>query len=85
MHDIYVAEAWFWSIYKEHLGLITENVKVGGVDAALIERLLAQAGAARAARLAARERALAEAREARNVDGSSAEFVRGRRTSDVVV
>lgn len=73
---IYVAEAWFPSVYKEHLGPIAKNVRAGGVDTALVEQMLDEADEARAARLEARELALAEAREERNQYGSYTEFVR---------
>lgn len=77
VHYVYVAEAWFPSIYKEHLAPIAGNVRAGGVDAAVVEKLIERADALRAARLAARERALAEAREKRNEYGSYSAFVRG--------
>jgi hypothetical protein len=76
VHYIYVAEAWFPSVFLEHLDTIRENVVAGGVDSKQVEKLITEANTARSARQAERERVLREAREEYAQYSSYAAFVR---------
>jgi hypothetical protein len=74
-HYVYVAEAWFPSVFAGHLPAIAANVTAGGVDDKHVARMVRKVEREREARRAAREKKLFDARARRNEYSSYTAFV----------